>query len=75
MWTRRAHLLQPVDLLLEVDIERLAHAAQRLDAHLDVVRLVVGRQLGLHRVGVRGRVRVRVRVWVRVRVRVLLGLV
>ena len=40
-------LLQPVDLLLEADVERLAHAAQRLDPRLDVVGLEVGRQLGL----------------------------
>ena len=44
---RSADLLQPVDLLLEADVERLAHAAQCLDPHLDIVGLVVGRQLGL----------------------------
>jgi len=48
--TRRgggADLLQPVDLLLEADVERLAHATQRLDPHLDVLGLEVGWQFGL----------------------------
>eukprot|EP00964_Phaeocystis_antarctica_P136255 scaffold100686_cov63-Phaeocystis_antarctica.AAC.1 len=44
---RADDLLQPVDLLLEADVERLAHAAQALDARAHVVRLVVGRHLGL----------------------------
>ena len=45
MWGQ--DLLQPVDLLLEADVERLAHAAQALDPRLDVVGLEVGRQLRL----------------------------